>query len=71
MIQSDSASRFVFLKRKKKKKFLTKKQTNEKHPQKNKQQQNLKPQDLEMIFFAHHQIWKLSGSIRLGHEKNK
>ena len=48
-----------------------KKQTNEKHPQKNKQQQNLKPQDLEMIFFAHHQIWKLSGSIRLGHEKNK
>jgi len=51
MIQT---SRFVFLKRKKN--FLTKKQANEKHTQKNKQQQNLKPQDLEMIFFAHHQI---------------
>ena len=68
MIQSDSASRFVFLKRKKK---FPDQKANKKHTQKNKQQQNLKPQDLEMIFFAHHQIWKLSGSIRLGHEKNK
>lgn len=53
MIQSDSASRFVFLKRKKK---FPDQKANKKHTQKNKQQQNLKPQDLGMIFFAHHQI---------------